>query len=178
MRSHGDNITGKSLSDNLKTAVRTFVYDGISKSLLFRYRRMGMKIGDGCRISRHAKLDLTNPKGVEIGDYTLVSFDTAVLTHDFIYRKHVTTRIGSFCFIGARAVVMPGVEIGDHVVVGAGSVVVSDIPPNCLVGGNPAKILRSDIVTGRWGIMEQSFVDADMAPSGVLANSRQGAEQA
>lgn len=51
-------------------------------------------------------------------------------------------RIGSDVWIGGGALVLPGVTIGDRSVVGAGSVVVRDVPPDCVVAGNPARILR------------------------------------
>jgi acetyltransferase-like isoleucine patch superfamily enzyme len=65
----------------------------------------GMTIGEGCRISRSARLDPTHSRCVHIGDHKLVSFDAAILTHDFVGGRHLDTFIGSHCFIGAR---------GDH----------------------------------------------------------------
>lgn len=51
-------------------------------------------------------------------------------------------KIGKNVFVGARCIVMKGVTIGDGTVIGAGSVVTKDIPPNSLSSGNPAKIIR------------------------------------
>jgi acetyltransferase-like isoleucine patch superfamily enzyme len=67
---------------------------------------------------------------------------------------YLDTRIGQCCFIGARSVILPGITIGDHSIVGAGSVVTKDVPPNCIVAGNPAKIVREGIMTKRWGRLE------------------------
>jgi acyl-[acyl carrier protein]--UDP-N-acetylglucosamine O-acyltransferase len=53
---------------------------------------------------------------------------------------------------------MPGVRIGNHSVIGAGAVVTGDIPENCLAVGNPALVLRENIVTGRWGIRNLRFL--------------------
>ena len=50
--------------------------------------------------------------------------------------------IGDNCWIGAGAIICPGVSIGDNVVVGAGSVVVKDVPSDTVVAGNPAKVIR------------------------------------
>lgn len=50
--------------------------------------------------------------------------------------------IGSNCWIGGGAIILPGVSIGDNCVIGAGSVVNRDIPPNSLAAGNPAKVKR------------------------------------
>lgn len=52
-------------------------------------------------------------------------------------------KIGNDVWIGGKAVICPGVTIGNNVVVAAGAVVVKDVPSNVLVGGNPAKIIRS-----------------------------------
>jgi acetyltransferase-like isoleucine patch superfamily enzyme len=51
--------------------------------------------------------------------------------------------IGDHVWIGTRAIILPGVSIGDGAVVGAGSVVTSDVPPNGLVAGNPARLIRT-----------------------------------
>lgn len=50
--------------------------------------------------------------------------------------------IGKNCWIGANAVILPGVTIGDNTVVGAGSVVTKDLPDNVVAVGNPCRILR------------------------------------
>ena len=52
-------------------------------------------------------------------------------------------RIGRNCWIGAGALIMPGVSIGDNTVVGAGSVATRDLPANALAVGNPCRVLRS-----------------------------------
>lgn len=51
--------------------------------------------------------------------------------------------IGHNVWIGGRAVINPGVTIGNNVVVGAGAVVVKDVPDNVVVGGNPARVIKS-----------------------------------
>lgn len=57
------------------------------------------------------------------------------------YAKPIT--IGNGCWIGANAVVLPGVTIGDGAVVGAGAVVTKDVPPRTVVAGVPAKVIKS-----------------------------------
>lgn len=52
-------------------------------------------------------------------------------------------KIGNDVWIGGKAVICPGVTVGNNVVVAAGAVVVKDVPSNVIVGGNPAKIIRS-----------------------------------
>lgn len=118
-----------------------------------------MTIGENTRISSKARLDFANPKGVHIGDHTNITFDVAILAHDFINRKHVDTHIGSYCFVGARTTILPGITIGDHCIIGAGSVVMNDIPERSLAVGNPARVLRSNIMTGEYGSLLPAPVD-------------------
>ena len=127
----------------------------VATSLRRAYLRhvWGMTIGDGTRISGKAFLDYTNPRGVHIGDHTMVTPGARIFTHDFVGSKHVDTKIGSKCFIGANAIILPGVKIGDHCVVAAGSVVNNDVPERSMVAGNPAKIIKSGIKTGILGLM-------------------------
>ena len=112
-----------------------------------------MTIGNGVKISLKAKLDKTHPKGVHIGDDTYIAFDAAILTHDMARNLHVDTKIGARCFIGAKSLILPGVTIGNEVVVAAGSVVTRDIPNNSLVAGNPATVKRK-VQTGSLGIIK------------------------
>jgi acetyltransferase-like isoleucine patch superfamily enzyme len=74
---------------------------------------------------------------------------------------YLHTRIGSNCFLGGRSLILPGVEIGDGSIVGAGSVVTKTVPPGSLVGGNPARILREGIEVGPFG----RFLSADATES-------------
>lgn len=54
-----------------------------------------------------------------------------------------TITIGEHVWVGGSAILCPGIKIGDRSVIAAGSVVTKDVPPDTLVGGNPAKILKS-----------------------------------
>ena len=56
------------------------------------------------------------------------------------YGKRI--RIGSNCWIGGNAVIGPGVTIGDNSIVAAGAIVTRDVPPNCLVAGTPARVIK------------------------------------
>ena len=51
-------------------------------------------------------------------------------------------KIGNNVWIGGNVIVLPGVNIGDNVVIGAGSVVTKDIPANCVAVGNPCRVIR------------------------------------
>ncbi len=139
---------------SLLAKVRTFVHRNlVLPGVTFLYGRVyGMDIGRDVRISLGARLDKTNPGGIHIGDCTAITSGAAVLTHDFVNRAHREVRIGRNCFIGYGAIVLPGVTIGDSVIVTGNSVVGRDVPSNCVVMGNPARIVENNIVTGPWGI--------------------------
>jgi acetyltransferase-like isoleucine patch superfamily enzyme len=121
----------------------------------FLRRFFGMDIHPGCRISLKANLDRTNPSGIHIDDGTYVAFGAVVLAHDMSRVLTSDTYIGKNCFIGAHAIILPGVRIGDECIVAAGSVVTHDVPSHCVVAGNPAKVMREGITTVRWGILKE-----------------------
>jgi len=103
------------------------------------------------RISYAAFLDKTKPQNIVIGAYSIVTRGAVILSHDFTQpASEKKTRIGRSCLIGVNAIVLPGVVVGDNVVVGAGSVVTRDVEPNRLIVGNPAKPIRV-IRTGNYG---------------------------
>lgn len=118
-----------------------------------KWRKRGVKIGENCYVNHDVLLE----NGVEIGDGTTITGGSIVLTHDAVpatflpelNRGSVLTRvcrranvkIGRQCFIGARCVILPGIEIGDRCVVAAGSIVTKDVPSGHVVAGNPAKVV-------------------------------------
>jgi acetyltransferase-like isoleucine patch superfamily enzyme len=111
-----------------------------------------MQLGEGTFISFGARLDKTNPSGIYIGKYSVVAFGAAVLAHDSVNQCHRDVRIGDNCFIGAHAIILPGVTIGDNCIVAAASVVARDVPAGSLVTGNPARVVETGVRTTHWGI--------------------------
>lgn len=108
--------------------------------------RIGHNVGvSGSSIS--AKEAITIGDNVIIGSGCIISDSDA---HAIEYEARMAhaapatapVHIGEGVFIGARSIVMKGVTIGARSVIGAGSVVVGDIPPNCIAAGNPAKPIR------------------------------------
>ena len=96
---------------------------------------------------------ITTSGGVKIGDRTLVGYRTQILSANHSVPpigqpfpisgdSFAEVAIGSDVWIGANCVVTAGVNIGEGAVVAAGSVVTKDVPPNAIVGGVPAKIIR------------------------------------
>lgn len=111
----------------------------------------GMDIAKSARISFGSKLDKTNPNGIHIDEEAYVASGAIIFTHDFSRNLHKDTYIGKKCFIGANAIIMCGVKIGDECIIGSGAIVTKDIPPNCIVAGNPAKVIRTPIHTDKFG---------------------------
>lgn len=122
-------------------------------------RVWGMDIDPSCEISLGAWFDKTNPRGVHIGAESYITFGATILAHDYVRRLHTDTYVGRRCFIGARSIIMPGVRVGDGSIVAAGSVVTKDVPPGSIVAGNPARVIRSGIITGPLGRLEQRSAD-------------------
>ncbi|WP_231870060.1 acyltransferase [Grimontia celer] len=110
-----------------------------------------MNIAQGALLSSKCHLDKTNPKGIYIGEESYISFGATILTHDFVRGLHADTFIGKRCFIGANATILPGITIGSNSIVAAGSLVTKDVPCNSIVAGNPAKPIRHNIKTKKYG---------------------------
>ena len=107
----------------------------------------GMDIGHNVKISRRAVLDYSrNPKGIHVGDNTMITGNVIILAHDHVRGLMTDTYVGKCCFLGGGCIIMPGVRIGNHVIVGAGAVVTKDVPDHSVVVGNPAKIIRTGVV--------------------------------
>jgi acetyltransferase-like isoleucine patch superfamily enzyme len=104
-------------------------------------------------IERNVNLDRVYPESIYVGDYSLVASSATLLCHEHVYREtgnpdlplHSPVHIGSRCFIGISAIVLPGVTIGDDCIIGAGSVVTKNIPSGSVAVGNPARVVRSGI---------------------------------
>lgn len=121
-------IYGDSLIFN--GAPRFIAYDAYLDSTCPIYVGEGTTITSGCNILTH--------------DYSVCYGATALDESDlreFAYKK--TVIIGKFSFIGQRVTILPGVTIGDHVIVGSGSVVTKNLESYSVYAGNPAKYICS-----------------------------------
>lgn len=106
---------------------------------LLLLKLVGLKIGKGSLIAGSELID--EPYGVEIGNHSLIGgFATifAHISHDKLYMKKV--RIGNYCFIGNKSLILPGATVEDHVFVEPGSVIAEDqiLRKGKRYGGNPA----------------------------------------
>src|SRR4051794_4058891 len=114
-------------------------------------RVFGMDIHPTAQFSLSAYFDRTYPKGVHVGRNSWVALEAVILTHDRTRGLYLQTRIGENCFVGARSLVLPRVTVGDNSIVAAGAVVTRDVPPQSIVAGNPARVVRSDIDVIEYG---------------------------
>jgi acetyltransferase-like isoleucine patch superfamily enzyme len=135
--------------EGLKQRFEMSRYDNFTIAEYFR--EQGARIGEGCYFAiRHLG---TEPFLLNIGNHVCVAEGVEFHTHDggtWIFREEIPDlrvygpiRIEDNCMIGTRAQIFAGVRIGGNSVVGAGSVVLTDIPPNSIAVGVPARVFGS-----------------------------------
>jgi len=133
-------------------------------------KEMFAEIGEGCYIEPpfhsnfggahvhfgnfvYANFNLTcvDDTHIYVGDNTMIGPNVTLATaghpilpslREKMYQYNMPVRIGKNCWIGAGAVVLPGVTVGDNTVIGAGSIVTKDIPANVVAVGNPCRVMR------------------------------------
>ena len=133
-------------------------------------RAMFAEIGEGCYIEPplHANfggkfvhfgsfiyanfnLTLVDDAPIYVGDHTMFGPGVTLVTaghpvlprlRELVYQFNAPVHIGKNCWLGAGVIVLPGVCVGDNSVIGAGSVVTKDIPPNVVALGTPCKVIR------------------------------------
>jgi len=154
---------------NLRLRLMEILSKLVQTMRFFRYRLMGYcNIERGVILESKLVLDKVYPAGIHIGAHTLVGSHALILCHEHVKRDPrdprnpwvAETRIGRRCFIGVRATILPGVRIGDEVVVGASAVVSKDVPSHCVVVGNPARIVKEDIQMDDRAVMQVSPLPA------------------
>lgn len=117
-------------------------------------RKKGIKIGKGTHFwaPNTLMIDLDRPWMIEIGEYCKITKGVTILQHDYsrsvlrrvygdIVAESRKTIIGNNVFIGMNATVLMGATIGDNVIIGAGAIVSGNVPNNCVVAGNPARVI-------------------------------------
>lgn len=140
----------------LKNEIRKRIlgYKVNSETYIEHLRSQGMVIGDNCYIYTPTKvvIDETRPWLIEMGNNVLITEGVSILTHGYDWGvfKGLTgdvlgsagrVKIGSNVFIGIKSIILKDVTIGDNVIIGAGSLINKDVPDNCVVAGNPQRII-------------------------------------
>ncbi len=131
-----------------------------------------IQAGSDCAFKQYAMImtnggHIKLGRRVQVGYFTVIASHGSIsIGDDTLIAEHVTIRgsqhrydhggrpkakqgdiikpvaIGSNVWIGAKAIILPGVTIGDHAVVGAGAVVTRSVPPRVIVAGNPARVIK------------------------------------
>ena len=114
-------------------------------------RLRGVKIGKDVFIGINVFFDDARPDLITIEDSVTILVGTTILAHVYppehfrkiIEEKEQGVILQKYCYIGANTLILPGVNIGEYSIVGAGSVVTKSIPSYSLAYGVPAKVVRS-----------------------------------
>ena len=140
-----------------QTAVREV--SALSRYLLYRgnkvayLRHLGVRIGEGCDLLNGVKDFGSEPWLIELGQRVTLAHGVVLITHDGssrLFRQSIpgssrwgnrfgTIRIHDNSFVGVNTLILPDVQIGPNSIVGAGSVVSKDVPPQMVVAGVPAR---------------------------------------
>lgn len=105
----------------------------------------------GKNVYANFNLTLVDDTHIYVGDYTMIGPNVTIASagHPILpelrekgYQYNMPVHIGKNCWLGAGVIILPGITIGDNVVVGAGSVVTKDLPSNVVAVGNPCRVLR------------------------------------
>jgi acetyltransferase-like isoleucine patch superfamily enzyme len=151
--SHFTGYVLRVLASELKASFLHYVFFRGNK--IAYLRKLGVRIGQDCDLLNTVKNFGTEPWLIEIGRRVTLAEGVILYTHDGanrVFRDQLpnssrwgnrfgTIRILDNCFIGANTIIMPGVQIGPNSIVGAGSVVAKDVPPQTVVAGVPAEMI-------------------------------------
>lgn len=105
----------------------------------------------GSHVYCNFNLTLVDDGDIYIGDYVMIGPNVTIATaghpvlpalRELVYQHNQPVHVGRNVWIGAGAILLPGVSVGENSVIGAGSVVTKDIPANVIAVGNPCRVLR------------------------------------
>lgn len=127
-----------------------FYYYRFTGNLVKGYRSQGMIVGKDCCI--YSAEFWSEAFLISIGSHVQITSGVKLFTHGggWVFRDELPNfdsfgkiRIGNNVYIGNNAMIMPGITIGDNVVIAAGAIVTKNVPNNVVVAGNPARIIES-----------------------------------
>lgn len=133
----------------------------------------GKHVHFGKNVYANFNLTMVDDGHIYVGDSTMFAPGVIVATaghpilpelRETVYQYNMPVHIGKNCWIGAGAIILPGVTIGDQVVVGAGSVVTKDLPSNVVAVGNPCRVVREINEHDRIYYFKNRKIDWDTLP--------------
>ncbi|WP_087972592.1 acyltransferase [Oceanobacillus rekensis] len=112
------------------------------KNWLYR-NFLRMKVGDQTSFALMVMPDIMFPEKISVGRNSVVGYNTTILAHEYLIKEYRIGKviIGDEVLIGANTTILPGVTVGDHAIVSAGTLVHKDVPAGSFVGGNPMRLI-------------------------------------
>lgn len=107
-----------------------------------------IKIGVNSSVGATPGCYIQGKGSIEIGNYTIIAPNVGIISanhnlYNYSLHDKSEVKIGDYCWIGMNSVILPGVELGNHIIVAAGSVVTKDFKEGyCVIGGTPAKVIK------------------------------------
>lgn len=140
----------------IKKMIRRIIYKekASSQAYVSYMRNRGARIGERVTIFEPTDtiIDMTRPWLIDIGNDVQIAEGVTILTHGYdwavlkgVYGEILGSsggvQIGNNVFIGMKTTILKGVHIGNNVIIGANSLVNKNVPDNCVVAGNPARVI-------------------------------------
>ena len=102
-----------------------------------------MKVGKQTAFALMVMPDIMFPEKITIGNNSIIGYNTTILAHEYLIKEYRIGEvvIGDDVMIGANTTILPGISIGDHAIVSAGTLVHKDVPAGAFVGGNPMQLI-------------------------------------
>lgn len=102
-----------------------------------------MKVGEQTAFALMVMPDIMFPEKITVGANSVIGYNTTILAHEYLIKEYRIgdVVIGDEVLIGANSTILPGITIGDHAIVSAGTLVNKDVPPGSFVGGNPMQLI-------------------------------------
>ena len=132
---------------NILRTIVASVYARKKKSYIANLCAKGLHIGDETEIMDPFFLDPDHCFLISIGNNCTLAPNVRFIAHDASTKRYLNyTKIGKIvvhdnCFIGDSTIILPNVSIGPNTIVGAGSIVIKNMPADVVVAGNPAKVI-------------------------------------
>lgn len=132
----------------IKLGRRVFLYPNVKLSVNGINKNAELSIGDYTQIGDRTEIHVGNK--IHIGNNCSISWDVCILDRDYHYINNIEEAkeiiIKDNVWIGCRSTILKGVTIGEGAVIAAGSIVTKNVPPRSCVAGNPAKIIKDNVV--------------------------------